>query len=264
MQDLTITLVQCDLIWEDRDANLEAFNRRLSVLEHHSDLIVLPEMFNTGFTMNGEKCADDENGLTVQWLKQKSSALGCVITGSLIIREGAHLYNRLFWMRPDGTYETYNKRHLFRFGNEHEHFEAGDKLLITELNGWKFRPLVCYDLRFPVWSRNRYTDGKFEYDCLLYIANWPERRSHHWTGLLTARAVENLGFAIGLNRVGTDGKGIVYSGDSRVIDPTGSIAGCIEPHTEQMLDVTLSAEALLKWRSNFNAGLDWDGFSLDI
>jgi predicted amidohydrolase len=179
-----------------------------------------------------------------------------------MIKENGKFFNRLYWMRPDGTYETYDKRHLFRFGNEHEHFSAGNKILITEIKGWKFRPLICYDLRFPVWCRNSYLNGNFEYDCLLITANWPERRSHPWKALLMARAIENMSYCIGLNRVGVDGRGNDYSGDSQVIDPTGKIAGSCETHREQMITIKLSSENLLNYRKSFNTGQDWDKYTI--
>jgi omega-amidase len=264
MQDINVTLIQCELAWEDRDVNLAAFNHRLSLIEGQTDLIVLPEMFSSGFSMNSSKCAEEESGPSVEWLKKKSSELNTVMTCSMMIKEEGKLFNRLFWVRPDGTYDTYDKRHLFRFGNEHEHFSPGNKILITELKGWKFRPMVCYDLRFPVWSKNKYQNGKFEYDCLLYLANWPEKRSHHWTALLSARAIENLSYCIGVNRIGTDGRNIKYSGDSRLIESTGAIAGSCEPNKEQILTLTLSAEHLQNWRNNFNAGQDWDDFKINL
>jgi omega-amidase len=262
MQDLIVTIIQCELIWEDTEANLEAFAGRFASITSKPDLIVLPEMFSTGFSMNGEKCAEEPNGPAFKWLQRKSSEMNAVIACSVMVRENRKLFNRFLWVRPDGTYDSYDKRHLFRFGKEHEHFESGYKILISELKGWKFRPLVCYDLRFPVWCRNKYQNGQFEYDCLICVANWPERRRHHWNGLLAARAIENLSYSMGVNRIGKDGNGIIYSGDSQVIDPTGLVAGNCEPNKEEIITVTLSSETLMNWRSCFNVGQDWDKFSL--
>jgi omega-amidase len=262
MQDLKVTIVQSSLCWEDRDANLRAFDEKLSGLKGNTDMIILPEMFSTGFSMNCAQCAEEENGPTLQWLKDRSAALGCVITGSIMIYEGERFYNRLYWMRPDGSYDHYDKRHLFRFAGEHLNFNAGGQHLVTELKGWKFRPLVCYDLRFPVWSRNRYDSGNFEYDCLVYVANWPEKRSQHWKELLTARAIENISFCIGVNRVGDDGRGIPHTGDSRIIDPAGTLTSFVDPGKEEVRTVSLQAETLLAWRKAFNVGQDWDNFTI--
>jgi predicted amidohydrolase len=179
-----------------------------------------------------------------------------------MIEEEHTLYNRLLWVNPDGQYTTYNKRHLFRFGHEHEHYEPGSEKLIVELKGWKICPLVCYDLRFPVWARNTYKDQQFEYDCLIYVANWPERRAHHWKSLLTARAIENLSYCIGVNRIGVDGKNHTYSGNSMVVDPLGQVFHPLEDHQEGLIETRLDAQILTDWRNRFNVGLDWDAFEI--
>jgi predicted amidohydrolase len=258
MQDISITLIQTSLHWEDRPGNLEKFTRLLSRIEGHTDLIVLPEMFTTGFSMNAQALAETAEGATMSWLKEKASGLGCVITGSLIFAEGGRFFNRLIWMRPDGSYDHYDKRHLFRMAGEHEHFAAGSRRLVTDLNGWRFCPLICYDLRFPVWSRSR-----GDYDALVFIANWPEPRSLAWKSLLPARAIENQAYAIGVNRIGTDGNERSYSGDSGAYDPSGVLLSQIRPHEESIETVILSGGMLVDYREEFQVALDADSFNID-
>jgi predicted amidohydrolase len=233
---------------------------RCGELAGRTDLIVLPEMFTTGFTMEPEAVAEPANGPTVAWMREQAAKLGAVITGSIATRDGDGYYNRLVWMRPDGTHETYDKRHLFRMAREHDHYSPGTRRLVVELKGWKILPLVCYDLRFPVWSRNKIgADGG--YDVLLYVANWPERRRYPWQTLLKARAIENLSYCIGVNRVGKDGTGINYTGDSAAIDYLG------QPMTapseqEFVTTVALEKAALDEFRAKFPAHLDADEFQL--
>jgi predicted amidohydrolase len=180
---------------------------------------VLPEMFSTGFTMNAEKLAEPMEGKTMKWMHKAAAQNKCVITGSIVIKENGKYYNRLIWMRQDGSYEQYDKRHLFALGKEDEVYTAGDKKLIVDLNGWKICPMICYDLRFPVWLRNVNSD----YDLLLFVANWPERRIAHWRALLNARAIENQAYVVGVNRIGHDGNEIYHSGDSTCVDPNGNV-----------------------------------------
>jgi predicted amidohydrolase len=262
MQDLKINLIQSDLVWEQPEQNLKNFDKKLSGLKGQQHIIALPEMFNTGFTMNGTDFAEEPDGRAFQWLKSKAGELDCVITGTFLCKENGLLYNRLIWIRPDGSFETYNKRHLFRFGNEHLHFVPGSSKLIVEINGWRVCPLICYDLRFPVWAKNTYKDGKFEYDLLLYLANWPERRKHHWRALLQARAIENLSYAIGINRIGTDGIGTTHSGNSLVYSPKGELILEPKEHTESNSMVILSMQEMTDYRNKFNVGLDWDQFQI--
>jgi omega-amidase len=262
MQDLKINLVQADLVWEQPEQNLKNFDKKLSGMKGLQHIVALPEMFNTGFTMNGAGFAEEPDGKAFQWLKSKAGELECVVTGTFLCRENEQLYNRLIWMRPDGSFETYNKRHLFRFGNEHLYFVPGISKLIVEINGWRVCPLICYDLRFPVWAKNTYKDGKFEYDLLLYLANWPERRKHHWRALLQARAIENLSYAIGINRIGTDGIGTTHSGNTLAFSPKGELILEPEEHAESNSIVTLSMQELTDYRQKFNVGLDWDQFEI--
>lgn len=216
MQDLIISIIQTDLVWENVAANLANFERKIASIKQPTDLILLPEMFTTGFSMKSEELAESIDGRTMQWMAQQAKKHNAVIAGSLIIKEKGNYYNRLIWMRPNCSYQSYDKRHLFAMGGEHEHFTAGTERLIVELKGWKICPLVCYDLRFPVWARN--TEN---YDLLLYLANWPIPRITHWQALLKARAIENQCYTVGVNRIGTDAFGNYYSGNSAIIDARG-------------------------------------------
>ncbi len=258
MEDLKVTIVQSSLHWEDIDANITMFSKTLDgIVPETTDLIVLPEMFSTGFTMNAETLGEDMNGKAVRWMKKTAAKLKCVITGSLIIKDKGKHYNRLVWMRPDGTSETYDKRHLFRMGDETNHFAAGTKRITVELKGWKICPLICYDLRFPVWSRNTDT-----YDCLIYVANWPDVRSYPWRQLLIARAIENQAYTIGVNRIGVDGKDMDYSGYSAVMDPKGQIISATKPDKPSVEMVTLSRKALDDFRKAFPVAVDADKFEI--
>jgi len=262
MQDLTITLVQSDLMWEQPEKNLLYFDEKFKKLKGMQDVIMLPEMFSTGFTMNVNQFSEDMNGLTVSWMKEKAAELNSVITGSLIFKNSNKYYNRLVWMNPDGNCQSYDKRHLFRFGGENEHFSPGENKIIIEYKGWRICPLVCYDLRFPVWARNKYNNDNFEYDLLIYIANWPEARKLHWQTLLKARAIENLSYVAGVNRIGTDGRNTKYSGNSMVVSPRGEIIGEIENNKDETKTVKLSKSDLMQYRGKFNVALDWDDFQL--
>jgi len=262
MQDLKITIVQSDLIWEQPRKNFDNFDKKLAGLQGVTDIVVLPEMFSTGFTMNVKQFAEDMDGAVSRWIKEKASALNSVITGSFIFKSGDNYYNRLVWMYPDGTYKTYDKRHLFRFGNEHDYFLAGTEKLIVEINGWRICPLICYDLRFPVWAKNRFDNGKFQYDALIYVANWPEARKQHWRALLKARAIENLSYVVGVNRIGPDGRGTRHSGNSTAISPKGDTLCEIGDNAEEIKTITLSMPELVKYREKFNVGLDWDDFQI--
>lgn len=262
MQDLNIVLIQNELAWEASTTNRTRFSGMIRSLEA-TDLVLLPEMFSTGFTVVPEKVAEEMDGPTVEWMRQTAIEQDIALAGSLIIREGGQYFNRLVFCHPDGGMDTYDKRHLFRMGGEHERFGMGRNRLIVTFKGWRIMPLVCYDLRFPVWARNQYNEGEFGYDLLFYVANWPAARSHHWKSLLTARAIENQCFVAGLNRVGTDGQGISYSGDSRVIGPKGELIAEAEPQTSSILRATLSLEELTDYRRRFQVGMDWDRFSID-
>lgn len=262
MQDLKITIVQSNLNWENIDANLKMFSQKISSIGEATDLIVLPEMFSTGFTMNNKVVAEKMNGKAVTWMKERAKEKNCVLTGSVVIEENGKFFNRLVWMRPDGTFETYDKRHLFRYANEQDHYNAGTKKLIVELKGWKICPMVCYDLRFPVWSRNKNVDGNSEYDILLFVANWPERRNHPWKTLLMARAMENQAYVIGVNRIGADGNNVIHSGDSAAINFKGEVISKTKAHEESVETVLISKNELDEWRKIFPAWMDADQFKV--
>lgn len=258
MDNLKITIFQGYLFWENTDKNLQNIELRLSAIREKTDLIILPEMFNTGFTMNAEKLAEVMGGQTMQWMHKIAVKYSCVITGSLIIKENNKYYNRLIWMRPAGSHEYYDKRHLFALGKEHETYTAGTKKLIVELNGWKICPVICYDLRFPVWLRN--VDE--EYDLLIIVANWPERRALHWRTLIPARAIENQAYVIGVNRVGHDGNEIYHSGDSNCIDPNGKVI-YYKRDEEDMYTFTIVADEIEKVRRAMPFLKDADTFEID-
>ena len=263
MQDLTVTLMQQPLAWLDVEANQQHFAELITPLAGQTDLIILPEMFNTGFSKDPAAVAETMDGPTLQWLANQAQQSGAAITGSFTIQEAEHFYNRMVFMQPDGHYHCYDKRHLFRMGNEHHHYKGGEKRVIVDYLGWRICPMVCYDLRFPVWSRNTYAETRSSYDLLIFVANWPQPRRQHWQTLLRARAIENLSFVAGVNRLGRDGNDLDYSGDSTLYDAWGdelvnaqSAAGCFTH--------TLSYQALRKVRKQFPAHLDADEFELRV
>jgi len=253
---LRVTLVQADLAWQDPAANRHRLAAHFRGLVGHTDLVVLPEMFSTGFSMEAAALAEDMGGPTIGWMREEAAALGCVITGSLIVREQGRCYNRLVWARPDGSVEHYDKRHLFRIANEQQHYAAGARRVVVELKGWRVCPMICYDLRFPVWSRS--CD---DYDLLLYVANWPQRRAQAWSTLLRARAIENLCYVVGVNRVGKDGNGASYAGDSVALDFLGQSLSS-EGGGDRVETAVLDLESLRSYRKSFPVHLDADRFEL--
>lgn len=259
MQDLIVTTIQTQLSWEDVQQNVEHFDKKINEITDPTDIIILPEMFTTGFTMNPSKLAEEHGGKGLQWMQQKAKDKNSVVVGSISVKENNNYYNRLYWVKPDGTYEFYNKRHLFRMGNEHNHYTAGDKKLIIDYKGWKICPLVCYDLRFPVWSRNRKENT---YDVLIYVANWPEVRSYPWKQLLVARAIENQTYVIGVNRIGEDGNQINHSGDTAVINPRGEIINQTLAHQDKVETIKLSYSYLQDFRKVFPVMMDGDEFDI--
>lgn len=262
MQDLKITIVQSDLHWEDAEANLANFDGKLEQIAEPTDLLVLPELFNTGFSINPGKIAEKPEGRTFCWMQEKAAQLNCVITGSVLIDDNGKFFNRLFWVRPDGSFDFYDKRHLFRLGEEYKIFSAGQKRVIFELKGWKVLPQVCYDLRFPVWSKNRYINGQYEFDLMIYVANWPVPRNYAWKHLLIGRAIENQAYVVGVNRVGTDGHSMPHSGDSMVVDAKGHILVQAKAHQEEILTTRISCDEMKAFRVQFTVGLDWDEFEI--
>lgn len=259
MNDLKITTIQTHILWEDVNSNIAHFDLKVDQLSEPTDIIVLPEMFTTGFTMNPVKLAEEHGGRGLQWMIRKAKEKQCVITGSISVNHNGNYFNRLYWVKPDGNYEYYDKRHLFRMGNEHQHYTAGNKKLIIEYKGWKVCPLVCYDLRFPVWSRNTKDCG---YDVLIYVANWPEVRSYPWKQLLIARAIENQCYVVGVNRVGEDGNQIKHSGDSCIINPRGEIISKTLAHEDRLETLTLSYNYLQEFRKLFPVMMDGDDFEI--
>ena len=259
--NLKIALVQTDLVWEDPAANKKQITEFLSgIAKNDVDLIILPEMWSTGFSMNADQLAEEMNGISLKFMAELAAEKQAVVTGSLIIcDETGKFYNRLFWVKPDADYEFYDKRHLFSLAKEEEVYTAGTERLIVELKGWKICPLICYDLRFPVWSRNRN-----EYDLLIYVANWPERRSFAWKQLLIARAIENQTYVAGLNRIGLDGNGVTHTGDSTVLGPAGETLGAAKQGESFLLQVELSYTELRKFRTTFSFLDDADNFDLKI
>lgn len=262
MSSLTITTIQTNLIWEDKAANLRQLEEKINSIEERTEIVVLPEMFSTGFTMQPQLFAEDMNGETVEWMKNIAADKRIVLTGSIIIKEENKFYNRLVWMLPNGEYGFYNKRHLFAYAGEDQQYAAGNKRLIASVKGWKINLQVCYDLRFPVWARQQQVDQSSpEYDILIYTANWPERRSHAWKTLLCARAIENQCFVVGVNRVGLDGKNINHSGNTLVIDPLGEVL-YHKADEEDIFTITLEKERLEEVRTRFPFWKDSDHFKI--
>jgi len=255
---LKIAVFQFHLEWENIQANLETVGRMLERLSADVDIVFLPEMFSTGFTMNASKVAETMNGETMNWLKMRSSAYQTAICGSLVIQEGGTFYNRLVFVEPSGTVSYYDKRHLFTMGGEEKAYTRGKSRLIVDYLGWRICPLICYDLRFPVWSRNLKS-----YDLLVYSANWPEQRSLVWNTLLQARAIENQSYVVGVNRVGADGNKISYSGQSQVIDAKGNSIALAKEYDEEIISAEISYSELAGFRKKFPVLDDADRFSIE-
>lgn len=269
MSTFTCTVIQTNLHWENKLANLEMLENKINSIQEKTEVVILPEMFSTGFSMRPEELAETMDGSTVQWMKRVAAAKRIILTGSIIVEEEGNYYNRLIWMLPNGQFGIYDKRHLFSFAGEDQHYSPGNKRLIASVKGWKVNLQICYDLRFPVWSRQQtqpYSDdgsGGPEYDVLVYVANWPERRNHAWKSLLTARAIENQCYVIGVNRTGPDGNGIYHSGDSLVIDPLGEIV-YHKADKEDIFTISLTKERLKEIRDKFPFWKDGDPFLLTI
>ena len=262
-QPLRVSLVQGATRWHDAAANRDYYGALVRPLRGQTDLVVLPETFLSGFTNEALGNAEAMDGEGLRWLRALAIEVGAVVTGSLVVREGERCVNRLVWMRPDGTHVHYDKRHLFRMAGEHERYAGGNERVVVELAGWRICPLVCYDLRFPVWSRNRYDRavGRFDYDLLVYVANWPSARRHPWRSLLVARAIENLCFCVGVNRVGVDGNELHYAGDSVALDFVGQPLVELGAQ-EQVVTVALDPAALAAHRQRFPAWMDADEFTI--
>ena len=263
LNDLRITIIQTEIIWENKQENLRSLRSKLEKLCGETDLVVLPEMFSTGFSMRPETFAESMNGATIEWMRNIAQTKNVVLTGSLMIKDNNLYFNRLVWILPNGEIGYYDKRHLFGFGKEDEHYTCGKKRLMVSVNGWKINLQVCYDLRFPVWARQNMQEnqGNPEYDVLINVANWPEKRSHAWKSLLIARAIENQCYVIGVNRVGYDGKEIYHSGDSMAIGPLGEIL-FEKSHDECVFTIALDKTQLDDVRNQFPFLRDADYFSI--
>ncbi|MBL7733240.1 MAG: amidohydrolase [Chitinophagaceae bacterium] len=265
MSALTVSIIQTNLHWEDKMANLQLLEQKINAIPVKTELVVLPEMFSTGFSMRPEALAETMEGDTVQWMKRIAAQKKIILTGSVIIKELSEeepaYYNRLIWMLPNGQYGVYDKRHCFAFAGEDEHYTAGTKRLIASVKGWKINLQICYDLRFPVWARQQTTNDEAEYDLLIYVANWPERRSHAWKTLLQARAIENQCYVVGVNRVGNDGNSIYHSGDSMIVDPLGEVL-YTKKDEEDIFTITLDKTQLQSVRERLPFLKDADAFRL--
>ncbi len=260
MKDLTISLVQSDLYWEEPEANMASFEEKISMIDH-TDLIILPEMFTTGFSMNPEKLAEPVGGRTFKWMRQMAVAKNAAITGSYIIKDGGQYFNRLYFVFPDGTAEKYDKKHLFTLAGEGVAYNAGTEKLVVEFRDWRICPLICYDLRFPVWARSeKSSDHLYQYDLLLCVANWPEPRILAWDSLLRARAIENIAYGAGVNRIGKDGSQMNYTGHSAVYSFKGDVMGF--SGEDEIINTKLSASTLNEFRERYPFQEDSDVFAL--
>lgn len=262
MSQLTFTLIQTTLHWEDKAANLAMLEAKINSIAVPTHIVVLPEMFTTGFSMQPERLAETMDGPTVQWMQRMAAQKKVVLTGSIMIEENGQYFNRLIWMLPNGQMGVYDKRHLFAMGEEDEHYTGGSQRFIASVNGWKILCNICYDLRFPVWARQQYAKaGGFEYDVLLHVANWPDRRNHAWKTLLQARAIENQSYVVGVNRVGTDGNGVYHTGDSMVCNALGEVL-YHKADDEDIFTITLYKQELNELRDKLPFWKDADNFLL--
>lgn len=255
---LKVSLVQAALHWEDASANFQLFEKMMGEIES-TDLIVLPEMFTTGFSMKPSELYDEPEGKTLAWMQKSAESQQASITGSAIIKDGDSFYNRLYFVWPDGTYKTYNKRHLFTLAGEEKYYTAGKEKLLVEYKGWRISPLICYDLRFPVWCRN-----VEEADLMLFVANWPERRAEPWKALLKARAIENMCYVAGVNRVGDDGNGVYHSGDSGVYDELGQPILSLDAGEVFVKTISLDRAKMMHSRKRFGFLNDRDEFEIKV
>ncbi|HPD65580.1 MAG TPA: amidohydrolase [Bacteroidia bacterium] len=245
MQNLTFSLIQFDQAWEDKKANISKIERFIKeYVPHETDVIVLPEMFTTGFSMKPSALAEAPDGESFHWMKQTASALNKALCGSLIIKEKGKYYNRFYFIQPDGNYYCYNKRHLFTMAGEHHQYTAGMEKLVFVYKDFRICPMICFDLRFPAWNRNLE-----DYDVLLIVANWPEKRIAHWDPLIIARAIENQSYVVAVNRVGPDGNGTPHNGHSMAVDPMGKIIAFAADH-ETVLTFSIQKDTIETTRKN--------------
>lgn len=257
MEQLKLSIIQTELSWENREANLNSFSEKIDGIDEDSDLILLPEMFSTGFSMVPEPIADEPEGQTLSWMQSHAKAKDAAVSGSFIVKDKDSYYNRLYFVFPDGTFETYDKRHRFSFSGEHKRYSAGKEKLIVYYKDWKICPLICYDLRFPVWARNVEA-----YDLLFYIANWPQARIEQWDAMLKSRSIENLCYTVGVNRVGSDPNNNDYNGHSGAYDPLGKFMLDNQYNSDTILNFTLSKSHLKETRHKFRFLDDKDLFKI--
>ena len=256
MSALTFTLIQSNLHWENISANLNMFEEKIKSVSQQKEIVILPEMFSTGFSLNPVKFAEEMSGETIQWMQQIARDHKIILTGSIMVKENEQYFNRLIWMQPDGEYGTYDKRHLFSYSGEDKEFSIGSKRFIAQVKGWKICTLICYDLRFPVWTRMQKAD---EYDAILVVANWPIKRIAAWKCLLQARAIENQCYVIAVNRTGEDGTGLQYSGESCVINPMGEIE-YMQGESDDIFTIQLDKKIIEETRQQFPFQKDKDEF----
>ncbi|MEZ4827330.1 MAG: amidohydrolase [Bacteroidia bacterium] len=262
MESIKVAALQLDLAWHNPAANREKIARMLSAAKVRPDIILLPEMFTTGFTMKPAQVAEEVEGTTMEWMMGLAQKYHALVGGSLVIREGKNYFNRFLFVDEEDIQLEYNKRHLFRLGGEDKPYQKGEEWVWYEYNGWKMVPLICYDLRFPVWSRNRaQADGQLRHDILMYVANWPGKRIGHWETLLRARAIENQSYVIGVNRIGKDENGLEYPGHTMIVDPHGEVLA-FNKGEETLVTAELHRNVLLDWRKEFPVWLDADEFDL--
>ncbi len=257
VDNLKVAIVQADLLWEQKDENIKRIGKLVDSLSDKPHIVILPEMFTTGFSMNAEQMAEKPNDKTYSWMLNTAKANGFAICGSYIVQDGGKYYNRFHFVTPEGTYYTYNKRHLFTFADENLKYTPGSDRLVFEYCGWRILPQICYDIRFPVWSRNR-----GDYDLIINVANFPGIRRNIWTTLAKARAIENQCFVAAANRVGADGLGLYYTGDSTLIEPNGDVVSDILPGQEGIVMGEFSMAQLKKFRADFPVLNDADDFIL--
>lgn len=259
MQNLAITLIQTELYWEDKEGNISHFSKLIDDINEHTDIIILPEMFSTGFSMNTSKLAENMDGSVVKWMKNTAQKKKAVICGSLIIEENNNYFNRFIWADVDGKIQFYDKQHLFRMAEENNFYKSGERKVVIHYKGFNILPIICYDLRFPVWLRRT---KKHDYDLMIVVANWPEKRVTHWKTLLQARAIENQSFVAAVNRVGKDGNGFIYSGESAIINPKGET---IFQEANQSFTKTflIDLDEVIDWRNKFKAIEDADNFMFE-
>jgi predicted amidohydrolase len=262
METIRFALLQPDMYWKDANSNLKMFGNLISVNSEKADIFVLPEMFSSGFVSDPASVAEKADGKSFEWMQETASRYGRVVTGSLVVAEDNKYYNRFFWVNPDGSYQSYDKRHLFSLGNENREYTAGKNHTVVEYNGWKIKLLICYDLRFPVWARNSFANNEFGYDILLITANWPASRRLHWRQLLLARAIENQCYVVGVNRLGKDGNGWQYAGGSTLATPDGRWIPEQENGSDDIIFAELSKNELVQYRKSFPFAMDWDKFSV--